>query len=175
MAHPEQREFFERLKFKWPEWFTGVSVLEVGSLDINGSVRDFFDATRYVGVDLEAGPGVDLIGRGESLQFLSREFDVAVSAECFEHNPNWSDTFFNMCRIASKVVIFTCATTGRPEHGTSKAHPGASPFTPGDYYRNLVEADFDQRRMPLGLWFSEYGFAVNESSCDLYFWGLLWP
>lgn len=35
-------------------------VVEFGSLDVNGSVRDLF-ATPYLGVDRVAGPGVDLV------------------------------------------------------------------------------------------------------------------
>ena len=41
MAHPEQREFILKVKEKYPEFFKGKKVLDIGSLDINGSARDF--------------------------------------------------------------------------------------------------------------------------------------
>ena len=171
MAHPEQREFIEDVRRIWPEWFRDVSVLEVGSLNINGTIRDFFTGGSHIGVDLASGLGVDVVAFGEDLDYSDGSFDICISTECFEHNPNWSATFANMHRMAEKAVIFTCATTGRAEHGTSNHHPGSSPFTPGDYYRNLDEADF-QRAFILDDMFSRYFFAVNPSSCDLYFWGL---
>ena len=37
-------------------------VVEVGSRDINGSIRELVDADTYVGIDLEEGPGVDVVG-----------------------------------------------------------------------------------------------------------------
>jgi hypothetical protein len=43
MAHPEQQKFFEQLKVLFPDHFSGkINVLEIGSQDINGTVRDFF-------------------------------------------------------------------------------------------------------------------------------------
>ena len=54
-------EFFEGTKILHPELFTGTRVLEVGSLDINGSVRPIFTDCEYVGLDLGPGPGVDVI------------------------------------------------------------------------------------------------------------------
>jgi SAM-dependent methyltransferase len=170
MAHPEQREFFEQVKAEFPDWFTG-SVLEIGSLNINGTVRDFFDATEYVGVDVSAGEGVDVVARGQELDYADSSFDVAVSAECFEHNPYWFETFENMVRMARKGVVFTCASTGRAEHGTSATTPSDSPFTlEWDYYRNLTEEDFAEFDFTV---FDSYTFEYNPVSCDLYFVGVL--
>jgi hypothetical protein len=170
MAHPEQRDFLTRLKLAHPEWFTGVRVLEIGSLDINGTVRDFFTPTEYVGVDVGPGPGVDVVANGENLTYADDSFDIAISAECFEHNPAWAETFHNMWRMAG-VVIFTCASTGRPEHGTHEAHPDSSPLTLAwNYYRNLDEDDFINR-FDLPAMFHDHEFQYNPQSHDLYFWG----
>ena len=172
MAHLQQRDFFEKVKRENPEVFTGVKVLEVGSLDINGTVRDFFDAIRYVGVDVAPGPGVDVVAQGENLDYPDDSFDVAVSAECFEHNPEWVLTFANMWRMSNRFVIMTCASTGRPEHGTRHSSPGSSPLTlDWDYYRNLTEEDF-REAFDLDNMFSEYFFEYNPTSCDLYFFGV---
>jgi hypothetical protein len=67
MAHSQQRDFFQGVKNKKPEAFTGVEVLEVGSLNINGTVRDFFDSTRYIGADVAEGRDVDVVCNGENL------------------------------------------------------------------------------------------------------------
>jgi hypothetical protein len=173
MSHKEQREFFEYVKNSMPEYFNDVSVIEMGSLNINGTVRDFYNATKYVGVDLEEGPGVDLVSPAQKVDLPDNSFDVAVSAECFEHNPFWSETFANMYRIASKFVIFTCASDGREEHGTRTKHPGTSPFTlDWDYYKNLNEQDF-RSDFDIDQMFNKYEFIYNRKSCDLYFWGIV--
>jgi hypothetical protein len=172
MSHPEQRDFFQRTREKFPNFFTNVSVLEVGSLNINGTVRDFFNSAQYVGVDVSDGPGVDIVAHGESLSFPDGSFDVVVSAECFEHNPQWLETFINMYRMASKFVIFTCASDGRPEHGTTRTTPQDSPFTLSwDYYCNLNEKDFKDN-LNFDSLFMSYEFSYNPVSHDLYFWGV---
>lgn len=172
MAHEAQRIFFESIKKNNPEYFNNVSVIEIGSLNINGTVRDFFNSNNYVGVDLEKGNGVDLVCEGQNVNLPSNYFDVSVSAECFEHNPYWKETFLNMYRMSSKFVIFTCASDGRPEHGTSKTSPRDSPFTiKWDYYKNLNEKDF-RDNFDLDNMFDKYEFSYNESAKDLYFWGL---
>lgn len=173
MAHKEQRDFFTEMKSKFPYYFDNVSVIEMGSLNINGTVRDFYDnVTKYVGVDLDEGPGVDLVSEAQKVDLPSGSFDVAVSAECFEHNPYWLETFVNMHRLANSFVIFTCAGLGRPEHGTTRTTPGNSPFTlQWDYYRNLTKHDFEDNLNLEGM-FSDYEFTYNALSQDLYFWGV---
>lgn len=171
MAHPEQRVFFEKMRDVFPDAFTGVSVLEVGSLNINGTVRDFFPHPReYVGVDLIAGPGVDRVCAGQDLDYADDSWDVVVSAECFEHNSEWVATFANMARMSGRYVFFTCASTGRAEHGTHATTPGDSPAT-NDYYRNLSERDF-RDAFDLPTIFAAYGFEYNPRTCDLYFYGV---
>lgn len=169
MAHMEQRDFFTRMRERFPEAFTETA-LEVGSLNINGTVRDFFDCTEYVGIDIVDGPGVDRVMDGSSLSFVDNWFYTVVSAECFEHNKDWVETFREMWRVASGMVFFTCASTGRPEHGTHGSLPFESPGT-NDYYRNLEANDFVEAFDLLKM-FSDFAFEYNPISCDLYFWGI---
>jgi hypothetical protein len=172
MSHKEQIDFFLMLKQKFPQMFSEVDVLEIGSLDINGSIRGLFDAKTYIGVDLDNGPSVDVVGEGQNLTYDDGSFDVTVSAECFEHNPYWLETFLNMCRMSSSFVIFTCASEGRPEHGTSATTPQNSPFTvKWDYYKNLNKEDFESHIDFSEIFFS-YEFSYNSVSKDLYFWGI---
>lgn len=172
MAHPEQREFFAQMAARFPQHFTGCRVLEVGSLNINGTVRDFFTGCDYIGVDVAQGPGVDVVALGQDLDYPAASFDTVVSAECMEHNPEWAATFANMHRMADGLVLMTCATTGRAEHGTPRSDPGSSPLTLGwDYYRNLTAADFAEA-FDLAAMFADHGFSTNEQSHDLYFWGV---
>jgi len=169
LSHPAQIEFVASLKSQFPDYFVRKNVLEVGSLNINGSIRPFFEQCIYVGVDLGAGADVDVVARGEDLAYPDSSFDVVASCECFEHNPAWVKTFANMIRMSSGLVFFSCATTGRAEHGTRRTSPHDAPFC-GDYYRNLTEQDF-REAFDLSE-FRQYAFTTNDQAHDLYFWGV---
>jgi cyclopropane fatty-acyl-phospholipid synthase-like methyltransferase len=144
-------------------------VLEVGSLNINGTVRVFFENCDYVGVDLSEGKDVDIIGRVHNLP-LEKDFDTVISCECFEHDKYWQQTFNAMYEMSKELVIFSCATTGRPEHGTTATSPKDSPFT-NDYYKNLTEQDF-RSFFNFEEMFKEFEFKINKNPADLYFWGI---
>lgn len=169
MSHAAQIAFVASLKQKHPDLFTNKRVLEIGSLNINGTIRDFFSQCMYIGVDLGAGPCVDLIARGEDLAFRNGAFDVVCSCECFEHNPEWVRTFNNMVRMSNNLVFFSCATTGRAEHGTPHTTPKDAPFCT-EYYRNLTEADF-REHCDLSA-FETYEFSTDDKAHDLYFFGI---
>jgi len=169
VSHQSQLDFVGRVKAKFPDYFVNKKVLEIGSLDINGSIRIFFDASSYIGVDIGEGRGVDVVARGEELTFPTGYFDVTASCECFEHNDKWAETFDNMVRMSNGLVFFSCATTGRPEHGTGRTSRSDNPFL-GDYYLNLIEQDF-RDKCDLSK-FEQYEFSTCDSPADLYFWGL---
>ena len=64
----------------------GCSVLEVGALDVNGSVRRLFGGGAYLGVDMRDGPDVDRVCDAHDLPSLGRRFEVVVSTEMLEHD-----------------------------------------------------------------------------------------
>lgn len=176
MAHSEQSQVIGRLKSVFPKYFYGSRVLDVGSLDINGSARIYFDNCAYIGVDIGEGNGVDIISKGEDLTYPDGHFDVALSCECFEHNPEWAATFANMVRMTCPggLVIMTCATTGREEHGTSRRNPQDAPLMVAqgiEYYKNLDHSDFiNEFGDELDKWFATYQFTNRDT--DLYFVGI---
>ena len=195
MSHSTQQDFISYTKNKFPNYFINSKVLEVGSLDINGSMRSFFSECDYLGIDVGEGQGVDLVVQGQEYNAPDESYDVCASGECFEHNPYWAETFSNMVRMCKSggLVLFTCATTGRKEHGTSRTDSGSSPLTVGigwEYYKNLTEQDFlESFEESFDEIFSEYEFHSTEdydnptdfikhmrtyiNPCeDLYFWGI---
>lgn len=176
MAHEAQNLFFQEVRKKFPEHFRWRNVIEIGSLDINGSVRPLFEYCNYVGFDLGPGPGVDFAVQGQDVAYPDNSFDVAISAECFEHNPYWKETFENMHRMTKPggLVTFTCAGEGRPEHGTARSDAGSSPLTTAagwEYYRNLTPNDFYEE-FGIEYMFSNWEFIENKNDFDLYFWGV---
>ena len=175
MAHQEQIDYIDSLKNKFQDFFKNKKVLEVGSFNINGTARTFFDDCDYTGLDLEEGTDVDIVCEAQEYDAPDESYEVVFSANCFEHNPYWKETFLNMIRLCKSegLVFFTCASDGHPEHGTIKNGPQDSPFTInkgwGDYYRNLNEIDFSDINMD--QYFSEFEFSINQNSHDLYFYG----
>ncbi len=176
MSHPEQLAFFEAVARRNRDLIQGAKVLEIGSYDVNGSIgKVFAGADEYVGVDLVEGPGVDHVGFGHEVDHPDATYDLTVSGECFEHDPHWRETFENMVRMTKPggMVVFTCASHGRPEHGTRRSDATDSPGTQAegmDYYRNLTAADFDA--LPLGEWFAPSRFWFMPTTFDLYFAGI---
>lgn len=59
-------------------------MLDVGSQDINGSVRPYFRHANYLGVDIVAGPGVDRVIIPGDLP--PGPYDTVVSTEMLEHD-----------------------------------------------------------------------------------------
>lgn len=112
------------------EWVRGVvtsnglsplATLEVGSLNVNGSVRDFFTGP-YLGVDIEEGPGVDRICDAEHLYLLQEKFPVVVSTEMLEHVKRpWLvlDQIYETTEIGGYVII---TARGFDERGCWELH-----------------------------------------------------
>lgn len=176
MSHPQQIQFVSSVRASFPKYFTAGKVLEIGSLNINGSVRQFFDNCDYIGIDVGAGRDVDIVCEGHKYEADAETFDTVISCECFEHNPHWAETFHNMINLCKTggLVIMTCATTGRPEHGTTRTSPADSPLTVGkgwEYYKNLTEEDFNNIINASEV-FTSHNYSVNPQSHDLYFWGI---
>ncbi len=173
MAHLEQFFFFDNVKRFFPNYFHGSKVLEIGSLDINGSVRGFFENCDYMGIDIGSGPKVDLICGGENFPGKAKEYDVVFSTEVFEHSEDWDLILLNMLRLMKRdgVLLFSCASWGREQHGTTLFHSTMAPHvsTTSDYYKNLIDEDI-RSCCQLDYWFADYAF-IQDVGC-LYFVGL---
>jgi O-antigen biosynthesis protein len=79
-------------------------VLEVGSADVNGSVRPIVawpGVTDYTGIDVVGGTGVDLVYDGEVIPFDDDTFDLVVSTEMLEHCQRPWASIGEMARVAA--------------------------------------------------------------------------
>jgi hypothetical protein len=177
MAHTQQQDFFKNLKNKFPERFKNCSVLDIGSLDINGNNRFLFEEYEYIGVDVGDGPNVDVVSKGHEYH-SDKKFDIVISSECFEHDMFYPETIRNCVELTKSngMFTFTCASTGRAEHGTRRMGPQDAPLLQdydswGDYYKNLTEDDI-RSVIDVDSIFSDYYFEYNAGSYDLYFWGI---
>lgn len=98
--HVSSMENMQRcIKWYLPE--RPLKVIDTGSLDVNGSYRSLFpDGTNYIGLDLEAGKGVDVILEDPyKLPFEDDSIDVVVSGQMLEHCPHFWRVFEEIKRV----------------------------------------------------------------------------
>lgn len=101
----------------------GMSVLEVGAKDVNGTARSLFSAgsVNYTGVDIEAGPGVDEILDVAQLtgRFGADAFDLVISTEMIEHCRDWQEAIVQMGSVLKKdgLLVITTRSPGFAIHG----------------------------------------------------------
>ena len=108
------------LEVYWSERFH--RILEIGSRNVNGTLRDFCPANAdYVGVDLEPGTNVDIVlQEAGSLPFDDATFDIVLSTSCFEHDPMFWVTFASMGRVLKPGGFIYINT---PSNGRYHAYP----------------------------------------------------
>lgn len=172
MAHPEQRAFCDAVKARFPDHFAGKRVLEIGSRDINGSVRGMFDEGEFVGIDATAGRGVDVVCLAHEYDAEPASFDVVCSLETFEHDPHADKSVKKMFELLrpSGLFFMTCAGDGRPEHGTRRTGKLYGPDP--DFYRNVSMSALlewlEVQKNP----FTQFFIQHNTANSDLYFYGI---
>ena len=122
MCHPSCIEFV-RANLARNE-VEGKSVLEVGSLNVNGSVRAIVEGLgpcSYIGVDIQAGPGVDDICNANDIasHFGERQFDLLISTELLEHVRDWKKVISNFKNVLRPggLLFITTRSKGFGYHG----------------------------------------------------------
>ena len=116
-------------------------ILEIGSANVNGSVRSLFTG-EYTGIDHREAEGVDLVMRAANLYFPDATFDTVVSTSMLEHDPSFWLTLPEVGRVLKPrgFLILTTVATGFPYHD------------PPDYWR------FEMDTIPI---------LCELASCDL--------
>ena len=66
----------------------GQTILDLGSYNVNGTLKDFQPRDSfYVGADLASGMGVDVVvSSALALPFAPGSFDIILSTSAFEHD-----------------------------------------------------------------------------------------
>lgn len=131
--HPAVIEYVKGIKEKFPHYFVGKRVLEMGSLNINGSVRKFFRNCKYTGIDKTAGAGVDVVCLAHEAPFKDRSFDVVISTEMLEHDKYARKSMDTAMKLLKKggILIVTAAGKGRPPHFEHTGEDG--------HYENITQ------------------------------------
>ena len=171
--HIEVGQFIKRVRKELFHKFRLRNVLEVGSKNINGSTRKYFWFCNYHGIDLSKGKGVDEVIDICEMSYSRnyQEWDVVISCEMLEHCEQWKKALERMFHFVKPggLLLITCASDERLEHGTKRTTPECSPDTT-DYYRNISKEDF-KSVLPDSL-FSLYVLMNGRDKQDLYFYGI---
>ncbi|MBN2437574.1 MAG: methyltransferase domain-containing protein [Deltaproteobacteria bacterium] len=98
-----------------------LSILDLGSLDVNGSYRDLFQAASwtYRGIDTAPGKNVDIVLRDpyDWREIRSGSADVVISGQAFEHIEFFWMTMLEIARILKpEGLCCIIAPSGGPEH-----------------------------------------------------------
>lgn len=151
----------------------GRRILEVGSYNVNGSVRDILEPlgpSRYVGIDLEPQERyVDIVAEASGIidTFGKEAFDVVVSTEMFEHCADWENAVDQMrdVLVPGGLMVITTRAVGFPLHCYPADHWR---YTPEDFgimfrdYRVIYLGDDHDLGSP-GVMF--VGVKQPEASC----------
>jgi glycosyltransferase involved in cell wall biosynthesis len=146
LVHPSVLDAFAR-HLVTPDQIAGKTVLEVGSCDVNGSVRPIIEShhpASYLGVDASAGPRVDrVVDAGDLIAtFGFDSFDVVITTEMLEHVADWRRVMGNLAGVLRPggVLALTTRSPGFPYHAYPEDYWRYTPETMG---RILVALGLD--------------------------------
>lgn len=96
-------------------------ILDLGSLDVNGSYREYFAVSSwtYRGIDMAAGRNVDIVLKDpyDWREIKSGSADVVVSGQAFEHIEFFWLTMLEIARVLKPGgLCCLIAPSGGPEH-----------------------------------------------------------
>lgn len=79
-------------------------LVDVGSYDVNGNYKDIVpERARYIGVDMAAGPNVDMVMPGPyTLPFADESVDVVICGQVLEHCKNPFKLVTEIARVMKK-------------------------------------------------------------------------
>lgn len=123
-------------------------IVELGAYDVNGSIRNHQPVgSTYLGVDLEAGPSVDIVMESPSkIPLPDGKADCVVSSSCFEHDKFFWRTFLELCRITKPGGYIYINV---PSNGSFHRYPA-------DYWRFYPDAG-----IALAEWATTAGLKVT--------------
>jgi hypothetical protein len=150
-------------------------VLDVGSYDVNGTLKPIFHkAKEYIGLDQASGPNVDLVGTSHKIPMPDSSVDIIVCSSCFEHDPMFWISFLEMCRVLNdRGVMYINAPSNGPYH----SHPVDNWRFYADSWRALeqwgnysgynitmLDSYIDKNVSSCGLWNDSVGiFTISKA------------
>jgi ubiquinone/menaquinone biosynthesis C-methylase UbiE len=136
-------EFFAKFSGEFVE----PTIVEIGSQNVNGSIKDVAPPSNYVGLDFQEAKGVDIVLQDAySFPLPDNYADIVVTSSCFEHSEMFWLTFLEGVRILKPRGLFYI---NAPSTGPYHAYPV-------DCWRFYPDAD-----KALQTWAKRNGYNVN--------------
>lgn len=144
------------------------AVLEIGSRNFNGSVRELFSAAEiYHGIDVRPGPGVDEVADGATYEppFVPT---IIVCCEVLEHTPHAEAIIRHAHELLAPMGVFilTCAAPPREPHS---AIDGGPQLAPDEHYAN-IDPEWLKEQMQASFEFTTVNYSPDRG--DLYALGM---
>jgi hypothetical protein len=130
------------------EGLTPKRVVEIGSRDVNGGVRDLLpEGCDYTGLDISDGPGVDVVADAATWK-PARKPDLVLCLEVLEHTPEWQAIVTNAASWLSKRgrLVITAACDPRAPHSAVDG----GPIRGGEHYGNIDADELRDALDPFG-------------------------
>ena len=107
-------------------------IVEFGSCDVNGTVRPLIGQAEYIGIDLVAGPNVDIVM--DCREYLGHA-DIVLCLEVVEHEKDLDGVIQTIVDTMEPegLALITCATNPRPPHSAVDG----GPVRTGEWYKNI--------------------------------------
>jgi hypothetical protein len=160
--HAAAYRFVERVA---PDCGQAGTALEIGSRNINGTVRTLFPDFNYLGIDVVHGEDVDVVADGATYT-PPHPVNLVLCCEVLEHTPEAQAIVAHALDLLPPGghLVVTCAAPDRAPHS---AIDGGQ-VRPGEYYRNVT-------RDELETWVIAHGgqpvIVVHDQALgDLYCW-----
>lgn len=140
-------------------------VVDLGGLNINGSPRSLFQASRYISVDQVFGVGVDVVADAATYAPTDAP-EVVLCCEVLEHAPQGDRIIANALRMLAPggTLIVTCASLLRAPHS---AVDGGR-LRPGEFYRGVSDLLLLRWLTTSGVALSALRVELNDGQGDLY-------
>lgn len=92
-------------------------ILDIGSMDFNGSLKPIFNKGYYIGLDQSIGPNVDIVASAHKIPLQSDSVDIITCSSCFEHDNMFWVTFLELCRVVKPDgFVYINAPSNGPYH-----------------------------------------------------------
>jgi SAM-dependent methyltransferase len=177
----DQNLWKDKLKRTFPQYFKNIKVIDIGSADMNGTNKDWFENCEYIGLDIAPYKNVDVVSIAHEYDAPNGSFDVVCSTSELEHDIYWRQTLQKMVDLLKPGgLMWFEAPHVWGEHGTKKHTPNDSLTVKkseqwANYYKNMnheditsvldLEAIFEKHE----LWYAE---KENQEEVSLRFWGI---